>query len=75
VITLQAKSIFVDEEHDQAVVAVQTSLTFYRVAIRKDQLTVIGPGIEEDFNGGDLNIHHLEYEQQAICVVMQVEGR
>jgi len=75
VISIQAKNIFVDEEHNQAVVAVQTSLTFYRVAIRGDQLTAIAPGLEEDFSAEELGINNLEYEQQAVCVVMQVEGR
>jgi len=74
-ISLQAKAIFVDEEHDQAVIAVQTSLTFYRIAIRGEQITVIAPGLEEEFNAEELNINHLDYDEQAVCAVMQVEGR
>jgi len=62
-------------DHDQAVIHVQTWRTFYKVAIRGADVTVLGPGIQEDFNIEDLNIEHLSYEAIAAICVLQVEER
>jgi hypothetical protein len=73
-ITLQAKASFIDEEHDQAVVAVQTSRCFYRVAIQGTTVTVVGPGVEEQIELTDEQ-HELNYEGIAAIAVLALEER
>ena len=65
---------FTDRDHEQAVVRVQTPRCFYSVAIRKrrDLLTVIGPGVNEDYTLSTWPAE-LSYEALALCAVLYFE--
>lgn len=60
---------FVDKDHNQAVVHVQTNKTFYKVALAKDGGTILGPGVEESFDRNSL----LTFEGEAIIAVVNFE--
>lgn len=47
-LTFATRVIFSDKDHSQAVVQVQSRLCFYQVAIQKELITIVGPGVEEE---------------------------
>lgn len=78
--TLSATVRFEDRAHGQAVVYVVSSLCFYNVAITKEKVTVIGPGVEREFelrgseaeDQGDIP-EGLTYKGQALIAVTLLE--
>lgn len=63
---------FTDDEHGQAVINVHSSRCLYRVAIHKDGVTVIGPGVDHTFELEDLP-YGLGFEALAIAAVLLFE--
>jgi len=75
-IRLEAKSLFIDEEHKTAVITVTTTRCFYQVAIKDDEVTIVGPGVEEKYwigpDDGQIP-QHLTHEGVAIIAVTMFE--
>lgn len=78
--TFTAKVIFEDSDHDQAVVAVQTTRCWYRVAIVGSEVTVVGPGVEERTNLAEVSedfsfFDSMTYKGKALFAVILLEER
>lgn len=43
-----------DEDREQGVFRVQSTKCWYRVAVKKDLIVVLGPGVEEEYLPEDL---------------------
>ena len=71
--TLTAHVEFEDLDHQQAVVRVSTSRCFYRVAVQGDDVTVIGPGVEESFIVGADMSDDLNMLGRAMTAVVLLE--
>lgn len=73
-IHLNTRSEFIDEDHRNAVIRVQTSRCFYQVAIkRREEVTVVGPGIEEVVEFTEEQLRNLSYHGIAAMAVIQIE--
>lgn len=73
-IHLTTSKDYVDEEHESAVIHVRTSRTFYKVAIRRREVTVVGPGIEEEVELTEAQLG-LSFEGMAAVAVITLEER
>jgi hypothetical protein len=65
-----------DPEHNSAVVQVGTTKCIYQVAIRGDEVTVVGPGVEEKYfiDSGNWPIpSNLTLEGTAVIAVIMFE--
>jgi hypothetical protein len=58
-----------------SVVGVQTDKTFYRVAETKEEVTVVGPGVEEIYTIGEEIPYGLSLEAKALLAVLLWEDQ
>jgi hypothetical protein len=70
--TYATRLTFIDRDHNQAVVQVQTHQCFYQVAIHGEEVTLCGPGLEQQVEDVPLG---LSYEGTALCAVLMLEEK
>lgn len=61
-----------DEAKGFYVFTVQSSRTFYKVAIKPEEITLLGPGVREEYEM-DEELERLSPEGQALTVVIRFE--
>ena len=71
-LSLSSRPIFHNEDTGKGVVSVQSSRCWYRVALREDEVVIVGPGVEEIYSLEDLP-QGLSFEGKALCAVLLFE--
>lgn len=69
-ISLNARISYKDNEHSSAVVSVRTARCFYQVAIKGEEITIIGPGVNKSFTNEEVPENLTNEGKAAVAVLL-----